>query len=61
MSAYERIVTNLESRGIMPQRAPSLKPMRAAMARLGLGIDPSKVILIAGPNGKESTAVDRQH
>lgn len=53
---YKEIIQELESRGIMPNRPPSLAPMQAALARLNLHIPPEGVVIIAGTNGKGTTA-----
>lgn len=58
-SRYEEVVRNLESRGVMPDRPPSLETTRQALQRLATGygfqIDRNKVIVVAGTNGKGST------
>jgi dihydrofolate synthase / folylpolyglutamate synthase len=48
----------LEARSIMPSTAPSLEPMRKALARSPWfrAPDPKRNIIIAGTNGKGSTA-----
>ncbi len=53
---YQSTIRRLEARGIMPTQAPSLEPMRAALARATFTIDPTKVVIVAGTNGKGSTA-----
>lgn len=58
MNAFAEALQDLERRGVMPLRVPSLGPTREALARLGLfeRIDPRRVILVAGTNGKGSTS-----
>jgi dihydrofolate synthase/folylpolyglutamate synthase len=53
---YTEIVLELESRGIMPNRAPSLEPTREGLKRVlkGIPLDPKKTIVVAGTNGKGS-------
>src|SRR3989338_7483490 len=53
---YGAIVREIESRGIMPERPPSLDPTGAVLARLNLAIDPRTVVIVAGTNGKGSVA-----
>lgn len=52
LNGYRKAVAELESRGIMPTRIPSLGPTKEALLRLSLKIDPNRVILVAGTNGK---------
>ncbi len=54
--SYSEIIHELESRGVMPDRTPSLEPMQNALEILlpKLNVDPSKTILVAGTNGKGS-------
>lgn len=61
--SYSEIVAHIERRGIMPDTAPSLKPTEIGLERIGfyqtdfyksLKENPSKVILVAGTNGKGS-------
>lgn len=53
---YQDAVREIESYGIMPQRAPSLEPMKWALDLLAteLEINPDSVIVVAGTNGKGS-------
>lgn len=54
---YHDILKNLEARGIMPDRPPDLGRMRIALKRLELDRFPaSRVVVIAGTNGKGSVA-----
>jgi len=53
---YSQIISELESRGVMPDRAPSLLPTTEAIEELKLQYDPHRVILVAGTNGKGTTA-----
>jgi dihydrofolate synthase/folylpolyglutamate synthase len=55
---YDQAVRELEALGIMPERMPSLAPIKNALARTGLSskIDPKKNIIVAGTNGKGSTS-----
>lgn len=52
--SYEQAVHALESRGVMPERPPALVPTQEGMKLLRLDIDPSRVIVVAGTNGKGS-------
>lgn len=54
--SYFKIVQELEGRGVMPDRPPSLGVIHEALGQLKHPIDPRKVVLIAGTNGKGSTA-----
>lgn len=58
MKSYAKVITELESRPIMPDRAPSLDQTRTGLKRLSLTskIDPDRVVLVAGTNGKGSVA-----
>ena len=53
---YRETVRAIERRGIMPLEAPSLEKMRVGIARLNpsLELDPRKIIVVAGTNGKGS-------
>ncbi len=53
---YSEVIENLEKRGIMPDQAPSLEPMKKGLSRIlkDLKFDESKVIVVAGTNGKGS-------
>jgi dihydrofolate synthase / folylpolyglutamate synthase len=51
---YSDAVKELESRGVMPDRAPTIGPTTEGLKRLKLQIDPSRVIIVAGTNGKGS-------
>ncbi len=55
---YLEVVHELEQLGIMPLGMPALASFRRALERTGFayGIDPGKNIIIAGTNGKGSTA-----
>lgn len=57
MNEFREAVAWLERRGIFPDRPPSLEPMHRALRRAGLArrIDPARVIIVAGTNGKGST------
>jgi len=54
--SYSEIVHQLESLGIMPDRAPSLEPMQQGLGRLSdaIRINSEKTIVVAGTNGKGS-------
>ncbi|OQW53037.1 MAG: hypothetical protein A4S09_08020 [Proteobacteria bacterium SG_bin7] len=52
MPSYKEVVKNLEERVIMPDRPPSLLPVKEGLNSLNLGYDPKKVIVVAGTNGK---------
>ncbi len=56
--SFNDVVKNLESRGIMPKTPPSLQKTKDALARLPLTYptDLERVIVIAGTNGKGTTA-----
>ena len=56
--SFKEAIADLERRGIMPLRAPSLDNTIAALKRLALHYptDSRKVILVAGTNGKGSTS-----
>jgi dihydrofolate synthase/folylpolyglutamate synthase len=56
--SYEEALADLERRGIMPLRAPTLENTKLALERFCLQYpkDLRRVILIAGTNGKGSTA-----
>ncbi len=54
-AAYHAAVARLEALGVMPDRPPSLETTREALARLSLSIDPRRVVVVAGTNGKGST------
>lgn len=58
MLSYARAVSEIESFGVMPERPPSLEPMKRALAatRLDRLIDPKRVIVVAGTNGKGSVS-----
>jgi dihydrofolate synthase/folylpolyglutamate synthase len=60
---YEEIQREIESRGIMPQKAPSLEPTLEGLRRMGfdryplaarIRQDPTRAIVVAGTNGKGS-------
>lgn len=53
---YRDCVKEIEARGIMPDTAPSLEPMKKALARIlkPEQIFPDRVIVVAGTNGKGS-------
>ena len=57
-NGYENRILKLESRGIFPDRPPGLEGMREGLARflVDLRIDPKRVILVAGTNGKGSVS-----
>jgi dihydrofolate synthase/folylpolyglutamate synthase len=56
MKTYATIVKELESLGIMPNKAPSLVPMQKALARILRPdqFNSQKTIVVAGTNGKGS-------
>jgi dihydrofolate synthase/folylpolyglutamate synthase len=56
VSTYRQIVTDLEARGIMPDKAPSLLPMQKALEKLvpPNHFRPERTIVVAGTNGKGS-------
>jgi dihydrofolate synthase/folylpolyglutamate synthase len=65
---YFAAVKQLESRGIMPDRIPTLEPIKNALKDLNPEQwlknpfkDSSKVIIVAGTNGKGSTAATLAH
>src|SRR5579872_822751 len=60
---YEKAVVELESRGVMPSRPPSLEPTKIGLDRIGyksfpfwknFNKHPESVIVVAGTNGKGS-------
>ena len=53
---YSEIIQSLESKGFFPKTALTLDRMKHAISDLNLSIDPQKIILIGGTNGKGSTA-----
>jgi len=53
---FKNAVIELEARVIMPDRPPSLLPTLEGLKLLDLKYDPKKVIMVAGTNGKGSTA-----
>lgn len=55
---YAQAIQELESLGVMPSRQPSLVPIRDALHRAGLfeRLNPRRNIVIAGTNGKGTTA-----
>lgn len=55
---YADIIEELEKLSIMPTTLPQLAPMQSALAKSGLleQIDASRNLIIAGTNGKGSTA-----
>lgn len=57
MMTYADAVRELEARGVMPDRPPSLEPMREALKRIDARIEnPERVLIVAGTNGKGSVA-----
>lgn len=58
MVTYEAAVKEIEALGMMPERPPSLEPMRKALTRMDAGrrIDPERVVIVAGTNGKGSVS-----
>lgn len=52
MMSYNEVIKDLEARVIMPDRAPSLVPVKEGLLALGLKYDPARVIIVAGTNGK---------
>lgn len=52
MPSYKEVIKNLEERVIMPDRPPSLLPVKEGLHSLNLKYDPEKVIVVAGTNGK---------
>lgn len=57
-ATFADAIENLEKRGIMPLRVPSLEPTKEALRCLGLRFpeDGRRVIIVAGTNGKGSTS-----
>lgn len=55
---YDEVIAELESFGIMPEKPPSLEPMQRALAalRLETKVNPARVIIVAGTNGKGSVS-----
>ncbi len=53
---YQEVVARIEEIPMMPTRAPNLEPMLQALNDLALSFEAEKIILIAGTNGKGSTA-----
>lgn len=55
---FAAALQDLERRGIMPLRVPSLEPTRLALSKLSLRYpsDLRQVVLVAGTNGKGSTS-----
>ena len=60
---YAHVIENLESRVVMPEKAPSLAVTQEGLARIGfnefpigklLNEDPRRAIIVAGTNGKGS-------
>ncbi len=49
---YRQVIQDLEKRVIMPERPPSLVPMREAVEKLKFSYDPKRVVVVAGTNGK---------
>ena len=50
---YSDVVRAIEARGVMPDRPPSLEPMREALKRIDYRYaKPEHVIIVAGTNGK---------
>ncbi len=56
MLSYREVVKNLEERVIMPDRPPSLLPVKEGLLSLNLKSNPEKVIVVAGTNGKGTTS-----
>ena len=56
--SFNEAIADLERRGIMPLRAPSLETTNLALSRFALHYpkDLQKIILVAGTNGKGSTS-----
>ena len=54
---YSQAIRELESLGVFPDRVPSLEPTRRALEHSGFlkKLDPSRVVVVAGTNGKGST------
>lgn len=57
MKSFEQVVSYLESLSIMPKSMPGIVKLQAALAETSWfsKIDPTKVIVVAGTNGKGST------
>ncbi len=53
---YLEVVKEIESRGVMPESAPSLEPMKRALDRIlpRSAFPPERTIVVAGTNGKGS-------
>ena len=58
MLSYRQAVAEIESFGVMPERPPSIEPMKRAFAALAIDrqIEPTRVIVVAGTNGKGSAS-----
>ncbi|MEO7164820.1 MAG: hypothetical protein ABI041_18015, partial [Bdellovibrionia bacterium] len=56
LSPYRQIVKDIEARGVMPDKAPSLEPMQRALERLipPHQFRPDRTTVVAGTNGKGS-------
>lgn len=57
MQTFEQVVAYLESLSIMPKEMPGIEKIKSALAETNWfsKIDPKKVIIVAGTNGKGST------
>lgn len=57
VNTYQQVVERLESLNIMPKEMPGIEKIRLALNSTAwfLKIDPKKVIVVAGTNGKGST------
>jgi len=53
-AAYAKVVKSLEMRGRFPKEAPNLNKMKSALKRSGFILDPRKVVVVGGTNGKGS-------
>ncbi len=69
MKEYLKAIHDLDQRGIMPERIPSLEPTRAGLEAIGFRTWPlwqkiqdrqDSVIVVAGTNGKGSTSATLQ-
>ena len=51
---YRQAIAELEALPMMPDRAPSLEPTLRALERLDISFSDSRVVIVAGTNGKGS-------
>lgn len=57
MKSFDQVVSHLESLSIMPKEMPGIEKIKSALSETDWfkNIDPKKVIVVAGTNGKGST------